>query len=230
MNHIFNCFQTICDLFATKFANDNPIVTRFAELLMRATQGAAQAQCLLQLVGCMAEKVADHFKKKLGWIKGMLNNTREDIRELVAQLYSIVAATCQLDEFERVVDDLGKSFKDKHLEYQTGCIIAVGFSFARFFMVSKDHPTMKKVREWTCFKKMSELIIDQLDHSHQLMLGSACLSIGELGRCTELPLQNSGQCKCSLNLTTQFYSSQIPFFKVNVLHSFTALKSYNRQQ
>ena len=164
----------------------------FAELLMKTTQGAAQAQCLLQLVGCMAEKVADHFKKKLGWIKGMLNNTREDIRELVAQLYSIVAATCQLDEFERVVDDLGKSFKDKHLEYQTGCIIAVGFSFARFFMVSKDNPSMKKVCDWTCFKKMSELIIDQLDHSHQLMLGSACLSIGELGRCTELPLENSG--------------------------------------
>ena len=164
----------------------------FAELLMKATQGAAQAQCLLQLVGCTSEKVADHFKKKLGWIKGMLNNTREDIRELVAQLYSIVAATCEQDEFERVINDLGKSFKDKHLEFQTGCIIAIGFSFARFFMNSKGNPMFKQVGDWACFKEMTEMIIDQLNHSHQLMLGSACLSIGELGRCTELPLKSSG--------------------------------------
>ena len=164
----------------------------FAESLMRATQGAAQAQCLLQLVGCTSEKVADHFKKKLGWIKGMLNNTREDIRELVAQLYSIVAANCQLDEFERVIHDLGKSFKDKQLEYQTGCIIALGFSFARFFLITKGNTTVKEVCDWTCFKEMTELVIDQLNHSHQLMLGSACLSIGELGRCVELPLNNTG--------------------------------------
>ena len=164
----------------------------FAELLMKATQGAAQAQCLLQLVGCASDKVADGFRKKLGWIKGMLNNTKEDIRELVAQLYSIVVAANEKEAFERAITELSKSFKDKQLEYQTGSIIAIGFSFARYSLILENSNERQSFHQWSCFKENVELIIDQLSHSHPLMLGSACLSIAELGRCAPLPLENAG--------------------------------------
>ena len=166
----------------------------FTELIIRASQGAAQAQCLLQILGCFSDQAAERFQKKLGWIKGMLNNTREDIRELVAQIYSIVASACPKDSFERAVTDLTKVFKDKQLEFQTGCIMAMGFSLARYFLFEKMKNKGKDtVMTVSCFKEITELILEQLNHSHQLMLGSACLAIGEIGRCTKLPLEDSGK-------------------------------------
>ena len=119
----------------------------------------------------------------------------EDIRELVAQLFSIAAASSPtLQEFEKSLTDVSRSFKDKHLEYQTGCIIAIGFSLARylFLMEAQNGNEYKEVRHSSFFKELTELVINQLNHSHALMLSSACLSIGEMGRCTSLPLDDVG--------------------------------------
>ena len=186
----------LIQIMQTSKGNASAIIFRFiefTELLLRTTQGSAQAQCLLQLVGCISDQAADRFKGKLSWIKGMLNNTREDIRELVAKLYSIVSAANDKNYFEKAMDDLCKSYKDKHLEYQTGCVITLGFSFARYFLIhKKDENVQKLVLQWPCYKQMTNLIIEQLDHSNQLMQGMACLSVGELGRCAPLPLENLG--------------------------------------
>ena len=48
----------------------------FGERLMRATQGPAQAQFLLQLAGCSPALSFKWFEGKLAWIRGLLANTR----------------------------------------------------------------------------------------------------------------------------------------------------------
>jgi hypothetical protein len=47
-----------------------------------------------------------------------LNNTREDICETVARLFSVVAAHLEWDGFSKALSDLQKGFKDKTVEYQ----------------------------------------------------------------------------------------------------------------
>ena len=57
-------------------ANVVPQSLEFGEQLMRATQGPAQAQYLLQLTGCSPVLSFQWFESKLAWIRGLLGNTR----------------------------------------------------------------------------------------------------------------------------------------------------------
>ena len=51
------------------------------------------------------------YEKKLDWLRGLLSNTKEELRETVAALYGLVAAGLDLTDFERAVRDLSRSFK-----------------------------------------------------------------------------------------------------------------------
>ena len=129
----------------------------------------------------------------MGWIKGLLDNTREDIRESLAQFYSLVIAEMDEKEFERTMADLTRSFKEKGLEMQHGIVLALGYSFGRRILkLRKTNAPEKKFREWGSFKTSSELLLAQLSNHHSLMLGGACSAVAEIGRCGPLPLADSG--------------------------------------
>ena len=51
------------------------------------------------------------YEKKLDWLRGLLSNTKEELRETVAVLYGLVAAGLDLPDFEKAVRDLSRSFK-----------------------------------------------------------------------------------------------------------------------
>ena len=71
-----------------------------------------------QVSGCSPEIAQSHFSGKLGWIRNLMSNTREDMRECVAQLFGIVVSQLPTDQFEKSIADLLKSLKDKQVEYQ----------------------------------------------------------------------------------------------------------------
>ena len=68
--------------------------------------------------GCSPDIAQSHFSGKLGWIRNLMSNTREDMRECVAQLFGIVVSQLPTDQFEKSIADLLKSLKDKQVEYQ----------------------------------------------------------------------------------------------------------------
>ena len=45
--------------------------------------------------------------------------------------------------------------------------------------------------DWRIYKDSCQLLIQQLDSPRNLLLGSGCLAIAELGRCGPLPLPDS---------------------------------------
>jgi hypothetical protein len=51
------------------------------------------------------------YEKKLDWLRGLLANTKEELRETVALLYGLVTAGLDQSEFEKAMRDLSRSFK-----------------------------------------------------------------------------------------------------------------------
>ena len=90
------------------------------EIFLSATQGTPQAQCLLQLLGCSPSEVWSlDFQSKMPWLKSLLNNTKEDFREVSSQLYGQVAASFPMGpNYVQCIADLIRGFKDKPLEFQ----------------------------------------------------------------------------------------------------------------
>jgi proteasome component ECM29 len=167
----------------------------FADKLLSATHGAAQALCMLQLVGVTCKTTAGSYVKRINWLKGMLDNTREDIRETVANLYGLVLGqVLDRGDFEKAITDLCRSFKEKSLEFQHGIVMALGFSFGRKILLTRINSPgdAKNLESWGSYKGSAELIVAQLNSSHSLMMGAACTAIAELGRCGPLPLKDGG--------------------------------------
>ncbi len=168
----------------------------FADKLLSATQGAEQALCMLQLVGVTFKTTAFTYYRRIGWLKGLLDNTREDIRETVAHLYGIVVG--QVDkgnaDFEKAITELTRSFKEKSLEFQHGIVLALGHSFGRKILLTRlESPSeAKNIESWGSYKKAVELVTAQLNSSHAMMIGAACTAIGEMGRSGPLPLPDDG--------------------------------------
>ena len=127
----------------------------------------------------------------MDWFKFLLNNTREDLRETVAIIYGLVAAILNKPDFEKAVKDLTRSMKEKQLEYQHGAVLAVGNSFGRRILLARIKDPKQQFSDWRIYKEGCQLLIQQLDSTQNLLLGSGCLAIAELGRCGPLPLPDS---------------------------------------
>lgn len=167
----------------------------FCEKLVSAVKNLESVQSLLQIVGCTFTMTAQKFAGKVGWIKGLLDNTRDDIRENVAELYAIVVAELEDPLFEKAMVELTRGFKEKSLEYQHGVIVALGFSFGRRFLRSESlnstAENFSDEKKWNIYTSSVELILAQLGaNSHALMTVSACTALTELGRCGPLPLED----------------------------------------
>ena len=123
-------------------------------------------------------------------MKGFLNNTREDIREAVAGLYSCIAAQLEWEAFVKSVADLQKGLKDnKTVEFQHGAIVTLGFSLGRKVLLGKGQITSNP-GFWSTLREALQLIVGFLSHSQPLLASAACLAIGEMGRCG--PLTQAG--------------------------------------
>ena len=130
----------------------------------------------------------------MDWFKFLLNNTREDLRETVATIYGLVAAVLNKPDFEKAVKYLSRSMKEKQLEYQHGAGLAI---------------------DWRIYKDSCQLLIQQLDSPQNLLLGSECLAIAELGRCGPLPLPDNGDGDSSEHSTLSLVTKLLSLVKSN---------------
>jgi len=162
-----------------------------AEKLLKASAGMQQALALLHGIGSIPAEIAPRYEKKMDWFKFLLNNTREELRETVATIYGLVAAILNKPDFEKAVKDLTRSLKEKQLEYQHGAVLAIGNSFGRRILLARMKDPKQQFSDWRIYKDSCQLLIQQLDSTQNLLLGSGCLAIAELGRCGPLPLPDS---------------------------------------
>ena len=79
-----------------------------------------------------------NYGARISWLKGLLDNTREEVRETVAHLYGLVVAQMDLDGFGKAFTELTRSFKEKSLEFQHGIVLALGHGFGRRALLSRD--------------------------------------------------------------------------------------------
>ena len=165
------------------------LVCKFVDLvekLLRASAGMSQALALLQFIATGPVEIRTRFVKRMDWFKFLLNNTREELRETIASIYSLVGASIPRPDFEKAVKDLTRSMKEKQLEFQHGALLALGYSFGRRNLLARMDK--EELGDWSLYKETVGLIISQLDHSNSLIISAACLSLAELARCGPLPL------------------------------------------
>ena len=158
------------------------------ETFLVAKQETSPAQCFLQLLGCTSQDIwKGDFQSKMSWLRSMLNNTREDFREVVSQAIGLVAATFDLGpEFLACIHDLAKGFKEKQLEFQHGAVLSLAYTFS-------PKASLQEIQSLNEFKETVDMIISLLEaDKHALLMSGACLALGELGRLGPLPLNKDG--------------------------------------
>merc|ERR1719483_652930 len=186
-----------------------------AEKLLRASAGMQQALALLHGIGSIPAEIAPMYEKKMDWFKFLLNNTKEELRETVAIIYGLVAAILNKPDFEKAVKDLTRSLKEKQLEYQHGAALAIGNSFGRRILLARMMDPKQQFSDWRIYKDSCQLLIQQLDSPQNLLLGSGCLAIAELGRCGPLPLPDSSEGDSSVQSKLSLVTKLLALVKSN---------------
>ncbi|XP_066994237.2 proteasome adapter and scaffold protein ECM29 isoform X2 [Anabrus simplex] len=159
------------------------------EQLVMAQASVLPLSALLEAVGSAPDLLAARFSQKIVWLKSLLLSTKEKVREAAAQLYGTVVAHGLGDkEFDEAVSDLIDCVKGKTLETQHGCVLALAHALERRIILLKKKGDTEKVVGWPAYQDGVNTMVSLLSHQNVLLLGAACISVGELARCFALPL------------------------------------------
>ena len=201
--------QYVLDFIATDEWKKSALkqLIQMTQTLLAAKQESAPVQCLLQLMGCTPNQLwSGDFQPKMAWLKVLLGNTREDFREVAAQLYGLVASTFDTGTtFVATIQDLCRGFKDKQLELQHGIVLSLAFSFApKLLEGQEDVPQLQEYGESVA------MFINQLDsEAHNMLMSASCWALGEVGRCGPLPLDKPAKEKLYKRLLEVMKSGKI---------------------
>ena len=177
--------------YVDKLLTDNAgPVTSYLDLamdLLTANPSKVPLQCVLEVVASVP-KLSAVLISKLDTFKSLQHNSKEDVRELTAQILAVVVCTSyDTLQIDQLINDLCRNLKDKPLEQQHGCILTIGYTIGRLVRAHSDE---KSCREslGSRLSPAASLVIDFLftDLPHQLTLNATCLAIGEMGRCGPL--------------------------------------------
>ncbi|KAF5273782.1 hypothetical protein FQA39_LY00897 [Lamprigera yunnana] len=142
---------------------------------------------MVETIGCVP-KLATSLKDKINWIRDLLNSTKEEIREVAAILYAIVANELSSQtEFESAVKYLVSQTQHKTLEVQHGMVFGLGYIFERRIMMLKVSGSAINNE---LFKTAVESIVSFLSHQNPLLISAAAEAIGQVAKCTALPIDN----------------------------------------
>jgi hypothetical protein len=135
------------------------------------------AQALLQILGCLPS-LAPGYSHRLDWLRGLLGNTKEDLRETVAATLGLVAAPLPEKDFEKAMRDLGKAVREKGLEHQHGALLALGHGHGRRVLLTRmSGPDQVRGAEWRAYSDHCQFAIrlhftlKQLAEMHVTKLG-----------------------------------------------------------
>nr|XP_033782200.1 proteasome adapter and scaffold protein ECM29 isoform X1 [Geotrypetes seraphini] len=190
---------------SAKSAETNPVLIYigFLQQLLSAVGGVSVMYCLLEAISVYPQKLAVKFIDKTDWIKGLLNSSKEEMRELAAQLYAVVVSTMSGDEMKSAIQSLLKITKDNHNpETQHGSLLALGYIVGRYLAKKKnttvvlhdlEQPNSAMMPEQEkLIRTSTETIGSFLDGSSTLLAIAACTALGEIGKNGSLPIPNDG--------------------------------------
>lgn len=105
---------------------------------------------MVELVGCLPS-LHVHVSKDLGWIKGQICSTKEEIREYSVLLYALILNSLAQDsEFESAVKPFISQINSKNLEAQHGALLAIGTCLETKIMSQKIQNKM--FENWSLVK------------------------------------------------------------------------------
>uniref|UniRef100_A0A8C4NDS0 Ecm29 proteasome adaptor and scaffold n=1 Tax=Eptatretus burgeri TaxID=7764 RepID=A0A8C4NDS0_EPTBU len=157
--------------------------------LIQAIGGAPVLYCLLEVVAVCPKELTQQFVDKLPWIKGLMHSSRDEMRELAAQLFAVVT-TCPC------------SLSLQSLEVQHGSVLALGYTLSRLLGPRNESgmdtdKTVAPINEETIQSIVTMICKNEgtgLESFSTMLLSMAgCIALGELARSAPLPLPDSGE-------------------------------------
>ena len=64
-------------------------------------------------MGTLGREVTPRYERKLDWLRGLLGNIKEELRETVAAVVGLVTGPMERGDFERAMRDLAKVVREK---------------------------------------------------------------------------------------------------------------------
>ncbi|XP_071952576.1 proteasome adapter and scaffold protein ECM29-like [Antedon mediterranea] len=179
----------------------------YVDLIMELLKVSAEPQamyCLVEIVSIATDLFADMFLKKLDWIKNLMKSGREAIRDLSAQLMSIVANASDERQLTAIITDMLSLAKTKSLEVQHGAILGLGYTIGRRYLLDRKQDivveNMEVDDEPATSQSLAEVIqqavvfiAKTLDKDQEILCLGACTAIGEIGRNGTLPVPRASK-------------------------------------
>ncbi|XP_033121432.1 proteasome adapter and scaffold protein ECM29-like isoform X2 [Anneissia japonica] len=177
-------------------------VMNYVDLILQLLNVSAEPQamyCLVEIVAIANTLLADMFFKKLDWIKNFMKSGREVIRDLAAQLMSVVGNAADQSQLSVILTDLLNLAKSKSLEIQHGAILGLGYTIGRRYLLDRKAKEDVMVEDMevdesttthgiaAVIKEAVEYIAKCLGSDQELLCIAACTAIGEIGRNGTLP-------------------------------------------
>ncbi|XP_069486911.1 proteasome adapter and scaffold protein ECM29 isoform X2 [Ambystoma mexicanum] len=196
---------------SSKTGEMNPaqVYVDLLQQLLSVVGGLPVMYCLLEAVSVCPQKLATKFVDKIDWIKGLMNTSKEEMRELASQLYAVVVSTMSGDELKTAIQNLIKTTKDNHNpETQHGSLLALGYLVGRYLAKKKrPDPELLQESNMNVMPEQEQLIQNTteaiglfLDNPSPLLTIAACTALGEIGRNGPLPIPNEGSGFTKLHL------------------------------
>uniref|UniRef100_A0AAY4AG20 Ecm29 proteasome adaptor and scaffold n=1 Tax=Denticeps clupeoides TaxID=299321 RepID=A0AAY4AG20_9TELE len=180
--------------------------------LLSTVTGVPVMYCLVEVVSVCPHKLAPKFIDKIDWIRGLMNSSKEDLRELAAQLYAVVISSMSGNELRNTVQTLVKTTKDTHNPVtQHASILALGFKVGRYMSRKQSLTSGGTQREEQdmsgALTEEDELIAEAtksigsfIDSGSPLLSLAAVTALGEVARNGVLLIPSEGDCFSKLSL------------------------------
>ncbi|XP_063074333.1 proteasome adapter and scaffold protein ECM29 [Engraulis encrasicolus] len=192
-------------------ANPVQVYMDLLQQLVAAVGGIPVMYCLVEVVSVCPHKLAPKFIGQIDWIRGMMNSSKEDMRELAAELYAVVISSMSGSEFKNAVQNLVKITKDTHSpEAQHAAILALGFMMGRYtnrkrHQTSANAPNQQLMSSTPAeddelIARATKTIGVFLEDSSQVLVVAAVTALGEVGRNGVLLIPSEGEGFTKLSL------------------------------
>lgn len=179
--------------------SENGPVPAYLELaldLIAANPSKAPLESVLEVVAGVP-RLSAVLSSRFDTFKSLLGHSREEVRELAAQIVAVVACQSHTSsQVDGLVHELCRNFGDRTVEQQHGFVLTLGYTVGRLtrkFFEENNHMSRgdaeKKCRDDLTprYSSAVKLIVDSLiDSPHPTVLNAACCAVGEMGRCGPL--------------------------------------------
>lgn len=121
--------------------------------------GLVPLTAFLEVVGTIPVETTPRYETELPWLKNLLTSTKEDIRELAAKIYGVVAAHIPIGDFEKQVAEIIGVTRNKMLETQHGAILALSYMMERKLTLRRNE-NKSELLNWESYVNATKIICE----------------------------------------------------------------------